>query len=151
MFAFIWRTKVGILDSIKNPEDTIDINVKGTCSLLEACSAKRVKTFIFASWSRDSVRKNSISPGIRKTSTRASFGIRSKQTCGRGSRIRIWQFDENQECVSLRIFNVYGRNQTSRYAGVVTRFASRLGQRYASNNIWRWRSNKGLYFCRRCC
>ena len=33
-----------------------------------------------------------------------------------------------KNAVSLRIFNVYGRNQTSRYAGVVTRFASRLGK-----------------------
>ena len=41
--------KVGVSESIKNPEETIDVNVNGTCSLLEACSANRVKTFIFAS------------------------------------------------------------------------------------------------------
>ena len=33
-----------------------------------------------------------------------------------------------ENAVSLRIFNVYGRNQTSRYAGVVTKFASRLNK-----------------------
>ena len=33
-----------------------------------------------------------------------------------------------KNAVSLRIFNVYGRNQTSRYAGVVTKFNSRLNK-----------------------
>src|ERR671933_348791 len=41
--------KVDILDSIKNPYDTFDINVKGTLHLLEACSNNKVKNFIFAS------------------------------------------------------------------------------------------------------
>jgi UDP-glucose 4-epimerase len=36
--------KVSIPDSIRNPENTIDVNVRGTCILLEACSANRVRT-----------------------------------------------------------------------------------------------------------
>ena len=119
--------KVGILDSIKNPEDTIDINVKGTCSLLEACSAKRVKTFIFASSAAVYGNIQSL-PVSEKHLPEPLSAYGASKLAGEalvsayGNSMRI------KNAVSLRIFNVYGRNQTSRYAGVVTRFASRLGK-----------------------
>ena len=36
-------------DSIKNPDETMEINVKGTLNVLEACHNSQVSNFIFAS------------------------------------------------------------------------------------------------------
>jgi UDP-glucose 4-epimerase len=117
--------KVGVPDSIKNPEETIDINVNGTCSLLEACSANRVKTFIFASSAAVYGKIQSL-PVSEKHVPEPLSAYGASKVAGEalvsayGNTMRI------KNAVSLRIFNVYGRNQTSRYAGVVTKFVSRL-------------------------
>jgi UDP-glucose 4-epimerase len=117
--------KVGVPDSIKNPEETIDVNVNGTCSLLEACSANRVKTFIFASSAAVYGKIQSL-PVSEKHVPEPLSAYGASKVAGEalvsayGNTMRI------KNAVSLRIFNVYGRNQTSRYAGVVTKFVSRL-------------------------
>lgn len=119
--------KVGVPDSIKNPEETIDVNVNGTCSLLEACSANRVKTFIFASSAAVYGKIQSL-PVSEKHVPEPLSAYGASKVAGEalvsayGNTMRI------KNAVSLRIFNVYGRNQTSRYAGVVTRFVSRLNK-----------------------
>jgi UDP-glucose 4-epimerase len=119
--------KVGVPESIKNPEETIDVNVKGTCSLLEACSDNRVKTFIFASSAAVYGRIQSL-PVSEKHVPEPLSAYGASKVAGEalvsayGNTMRI------KNAVSLRIFNVYGRNQTSRYAGVVTKFISRLNK-----------------------
>jgi UDP-glucose 4-epimerase len=119
--------KVGVPDSIKNPEQTIDVNVNGTCSLLEACSVKKVKTFIFASSAAvyGSVQSLPVSEKhvLHPLSTYGASKVAGEALVSAyGNTLRI------KNTVSLRIFNVYGRNQTSRYAGVVTKFISRLNR-----------------------
>lgn len=119
--------KVGVSDSIKNPEETVDVNVNGTCSLLEACSANSVKTFIFASSAAVygivqslPVSEEHIPEPLSAYGASKVAGEALVSTYGNSMRIK--------NAVSLRIFNVYGRNQTSRYAGVVTKFVSRLNR-----------------------
>ena len=41
--------KIDVQDSIVRPSRTIDVNVKGTLNLLEACSKYNVQNFVFAS------------------------------------------------------------------------------------------------------
>jgi UDP-glucose 4-epimerase len=117
--------KVGVSESIKKPEETIDVNVNGTCSLLEACSAYRVKTFIFASSAAVYGKVQSL-PVSEEHVPEPLSAYGASKVAGEalvsayGNTMRI------KNAISLRIFNVYGRNQTSRYAGVVTKFVSRL-------------------------
>jgi UDP-glucose 4-epimerase len=42
-------SKISVLESIANPGDTIDVNIKGTFNVLEACSQVDLKNFVFAS------------------------------------------------------------------------------------------------------
>ncbi|PWU81585.1 MAG: hypothetical protein DLM72_06255 [Candidatus Nitrosopolaris wilkensis] len=42
-------SKISVPESITNPGDTIDVNIKGTFNVLEACSKTEVKNLIFAS------------------------------------------------------------------------------------------------------
>ena len=42
-------SKISVQESITNPGDTIDVNIKGTFNVLEACSKVNVKNLVFAS------------------------------------------------------------------------------------------------------
>ncbi|MDP9287695.1 MAG: GDP-mannose 4,6-dehydratase, partial [Thermoproteota archaeon] len=42
-------SKISVPESITNPGDTIDVNIKGTFNVLEACSKANVKNLVFAS------------------------------------------------------------------------------------------------------
>jgi UDP-glucose 4-epimerase len=41
--------KISVSESITNPFDALDINIRGTLNVLETCSKNRVENFIFAS------------------------------------------------------------------------------------------------------
>ncbi len=40
---------VSVLDSIDNPDYTVDVNINGTFNILDACSRLKVKNFIYSS------------------------------------------------------------------------------------------------------
>jgi UDP-glucose 4-epimerase len=119
--------KVSIPESIRNPENTIDVNVRGTCILLEACSANRVRTFIFASSAAVYGRIQTL-PVSEKHVPEPLSAYGASKVAGEALVSAYGNTRRIENAVSLRIFNVYGRNQTSRYAGVVTKFASRLNK-----------------------
>jgi UDP-glucose 4-epimerase len=120
--------KISVDDSLINPDDTIDTNIKGTLNMLEACSSNNVKNFVFASSAavygkpkclpiaEDYVAIDVLSPyGASKIAAEAlvsSYGNLKKI----------------QRAISLRFFNVYGENQSDEYAGVITKFAIRLSR-----------------------
>ena len=117
--------KVSVSDSISNPNETIDINVNGTISILEACSLNNVSNFVFASSAAvygDPLKlplsedhpTNPLSPyGASKLvgEKLASLYVISKKI---------------KNGTSLRFFNIYGQGQNAEYAGVITKFAERL-------------------------
>ena len=41
--------KISVADSLRNPEETMDINVNGTLNVLDACHNSGVNNFVFAS------------------------------------------------------------------------------------------------------
>jgi UDP-glucose 4-epimerase len=41
--------KINVLDSIMNPFETLDVNIRGTLNILDACSKNGVDHFVFAS------------------------------------------------------------------------------------------------------
>jgi UDP-glucose 4-epimerase len=118
---------VSVLDSIINPEYTLDVNINGTFNVLEACSKAKVKNFVFLSscavYGRGTILPLSedqplepLSPyGASKAAGEAlvSAYIRSKKI---------------HNGISLRLFNVYGEDQNPLYAGAITRFIERLSK-----------------------
>ena len=111
--------KIDVQDSIVRPSRTIDVNVKGTLNLLEACSKYNVQNFVFASSAAvyghanklpisEDTAPEPISPyGASKVAAEALLSAYR-------SKIR--------NCTCLRFFNVYGEGQSPEYAGVITRF-----------------------------
>jgi UDP-glucose 4-epimerase len=116
---------ISVVDSVRDPASTIDANINGTASLLEACAECGVGNFVFASTGavygepkqfpiREDHVLDPLSPyGASKVAGEALAA--SYANCGKVA-----------SAASLRFFNVYGEGQSQAYAGVITKFAERL-------------------------
>jgi UDP-glucose 4-epimerase len=116
--------KTSVADSIKNPDETMEINVKGTLNVLEACHTRRVNNFIFASSA--AVYGNVTELPVSEDHTLhplSPYGtskmLAEKHVSAFGGSKKL------QNTISLRIFNAYGPGQTSE-SDVITKFAKRL-------------------------
>jgi len=118
--------KISVADSIKKPDETMDINVKGTLNILEACHNSGVKNFVFASSAAvyGDVKELPISENqkLRPLSPYGTSKMLAEQHV-----LSYKKLKKIQNTISLRIFNVYGRGQTSE-SDVITKFATRLSK-----------------------
>lgn len=118
--------KISVPDSIKNPQETMEVNVKGTLNVLEGCCIGKVSNFIFASSAAvyGEVTNLPISEDqpLRPLSPYGESKMLSEQHV-----LNYGKLNKIPNTVSLRIFNVYGVGQTSG-SDVVTRFAKRLSK-----------------------
>jgi UDP-glucose 4-epimerase len=118
--------KISVAESIKNPDETMDINVNGTLNVLEACSNNKVKNFVFASSAAvyGDVKDLPISENhvLRPLSPYGKSKMLAEKLVFRYNRLK-----KIQNTASLRIFNVYGAdnfNQTD----VISKFSARLSK-----------------------
>jgi UDP-glucose 4-epimerase len=118
--------KIDTLDSILNPYDTLDVNVRGTLNLLEACSNHGVRRFVFASSgavygepkqlpTKEDHPLDPLSPYA------ASKAAAELLVSAYGNLKKI------EQTISLRFVNVFGKGQ-SIYAGVIAAFLERLSR-----------------------
>jgi UDP-glucose 4-epimerase len=117
---------VNVEDSTRNPEKTMDVNVKGTVNILDACSHNDIKNFVFASSAAvyghptklpitEEHQLKPISPyGVSKM-------LAEKHISSYTNSKMI------QKSISLRIFNAYGEGQFGNVS-VITKFANRLAR-----------------------
>jgi UDP-glucose 4-epimerase len=115
---------VNVEDSIKDPNKAMDVNVKGTINILEACSQNHIDNFVFASSAAvyghptkipidEENQLNPISPyGVSKL-------LAEKQVAYYKNSKKI------RNTISLRIFNAYGEGQFGNMS-VITKFAKKL-------------------------
>jgi UDP-glucose 4-epimerase len=122
--------KISVPHSIRDPLDTVDVNLNGTLNLLEICSNNKIMNFIFAS-SAAVYGKSLQLPLSEKSPTEALSPYAATKVAGEALVSSYRNSGSIQNALSLRIFNVYGRDQNMLYAGVITRFANRLSKRLA--------------------
>jgi UDP-glucose 4-epimerase len=120
--------KISVPDSVKNPENTIDVNVKGTLNVLEACSKNKVNNFVFASSAAVYGEPKYLPiPESHILDPLSPYG--ASKVAGEALVSCYRNLKKIKNASSLRFFNVYGKGQTLEYAGVITKFAERLSQR----------------------
>lgn len=117
--------KISVEDSIKNPSETIKINVDGTKNVLLACKKNHVKKMIVASSA--AVYGESL-PKIKLTEDSETHPI---SPYGESKIMMEYEIKKNNEkndvnCIILRFFNIYGIGQSSEYAGVITKFIKKI-------------------------
>jgi UDP-glucose 4-epimerase len=116
--------KISVADSIKKPEETMDINVNGTLNVLEACHQSKVNNFVFAS-------SAAVYGDVKELPIPESQSLKPLSPYGTSKMLaeqHIFSYKQSKKIkntISLRIFNVYGNNQVSD-SDVVTRFAKKL-------------------------
>jgi UDP-glucose 4-epimerase len=120
--------KINVHDSITNPDDTIDVNVKGTLNVLEACSSSGVKNFIFGSSAAvyGEPKKLPLSEDDHLLEPLSPYG--ASKVAGEALVSSYRNSKKIKNAISLRFFNVYGEGQNIEYAGVITKFAERLSR-----------------------
>ena len=116
--------KISVVDSIKNPKETMDVNVDGTVNVLEACYKSQIRNFIFAS-------SAAVYGDVSKLPIREDATLDPLSPYGSSKMLaeqRILSYYESgriPNVVMLRIFNAYGQRQHNE-TDVISKFAARL-------------------------
>ena len=116
--------KTSVADSIKNPEETMDINVKGTINVLEACYENQTRNFVFAS-------SAAVYGDARELPISENHSLDPLSPYGKSKMLseeHVTAFSKARKIKNstiLRIFNVYGYGQTNQ-SDVITKFVEGL-------------------------
>lgn len=118
--------KVNVVDSVKDPDQTMEVNVKGTINLLDACSFNQTNNFLFASSA--SVYGNPKKLPISEDDILKPLSPYGTSKALGEQYVSSYRISEKiQNTVSLRIFNAYGKGQQGN-TNVITKFAVRLSE-----------------------
>ena len=120
-------SKISVPESITNPGDTIDVNIKGTFNVLEACSKADVKNLVSSSSAVYGESKTLPISEKEQLDPLSPYG--ASKIAGEALLSSFKNTGKIQNVVSNRIFNVFGEGQSLGYAGVITKFAERLSAR----------------------
>jgi len=118
--------QISVEESIKKPELTRSINVEGTKNLLRACVAKKVNKIILASSAAVYGQPKDLplteSSPISPISPYGQSKVEMEKL--------LEEFSKNYDLngISFRFFNIYGKDQTDEYAGVITKFMKKISE-----------------------
>lgn len=116
--------EIDVQDSIKFPEHTHQVNVTGTLNLLRACVAKKVKNVIAPSSA--AVYGNQKDLPISENSQTIPLSPYGATKLAMEHYMQAFTHSYDLNCIALRLFNVYGFEQSDAYAGVITRFMNNI-------------------------
>ena len=124
-FVIHLAAQTSVSQSVANPKTTADIIVDGTVNVLKSCVKTNVKNIIFSSSA--AVYGNSINTLLSENaqlSPLSSYGA-SKLV----AEYNLLAFSKlfGLNCISLRLFNVYGNGQSSE-AGVIRKFLKNISK-----------------------
>jgi len=116
--------KTSIADAIKNPDETMDINVNGTLNVLDACQVSKVTNFVFTS-------SAAVYGEVKRLPIRESQILVPISPYGKSKMLAekyvlsYKKLNKIKNAVILRIFNVYGEVQQDNH-DIITKFAMTL-------------------------
>ncbi len=117
--------KIGVAESIKNQDETMNVNVKGTENVLRSCVENKIKKIIFASSAAVYGKNNDMITEKSQTIPLSPYG--ESKLLAEGKIISFAEKND-MDAIILRIFNIYGKGQTKQYAGVITKFMEKISQ-----------------------
>jgi UDP-glucose 4-epimerase len=118
--------KMNVEDSVRNPEEVVNVNIQGTLSMLEACSQNNVKAFVFASSAAVYGHAKVLLPIPEDHVLEPLSPYGATKVAGEALVNSYKNCRKIKNAIILRFFNVYGEGQSKEYTGVITNFAERL-------------------------
>jgi len=118
--------QISVEESIKKPELTHSINVGGTENLLKACVANKVNNVIVASSAAVYGQPKELP--LTESSPLLPVSPYGKSKVEMEKILQDFSKEYGLNGISLRFFNVYGKNQTDEYAGVITKFMKKISE-----------------------
>jgi len=117
--------KISVDESIKNPSETFQTNVEGTKNVLIACEKNQIKKIIVAS---SAAVYGESEADVKLTEKSKINPISPYGESKVMMEYEIKKITENNDMdyVILRFFNIYGKNQSPEYAGVITKFIKKI-------------------------
>lgn len=114
--------QIYVEQSVLNPQETFDINSKGTQNMLEFAKQRGIKKFIFASSS--AVYGNVNKENISEEEALNPISPYGKSKLMAEEELALFNKLYEMTTTSLRFFNIYGlrQNINSPYTGVITKF-----------------------------
>ena len=108
-----------IENSTLNPEMTNKVNVNGTANVLNCCIKNNIKRLVFSSSA--AVYGNCKLPILEKSHT-MPISTYGKSKLKAEKQIEEFSNYFKINTIILRLFNVYGKGQNQKYAGVISKF-----------------------------
>ena len=124
-FVIHLAAQTNILQSITDPETTIDIIVEGTVNVLKSCVKTNVKGLV--STSSAAVYGNSPDAPISENSQLSPVSSYGASKLVTEYNLQAFSRSFGLNCISLRLFNVYGNGQSSE-AGVIRKFLKNISK-----------------------
>ena len=117
--------KISVDESIKNPSETFQTNVEGTKNVLIASKENKIKKII-ASSSAAVYGESEIDVKLTEKSKIKPISPYGESKVRMENEIKKNSENQNMEYVILRFFNIFGKNQSPEYAGVITKFIKKI-------------------------
>ena len=124
-FVIHLAAQTSVSQSIADPKTTIDIIVDGTVNVLKSCVKTNVKNLIFSS--SGAVYGNSLDAIISENSQLSPLSSYGASKLVAEYNLRTFSKLFGLNCISLRLFNVYGNGQ-SYEAGVIRKFLKNISE-----------------------
>jgi len=126
-FVIHLAAQTSVSQSIADPKTTIDIIVDGTVNILKSCVKTNVKNLIFSS--SGAVYGNSLDAIISENSQLSPLSSYGASKLVAEYNLQTFSKLFGLNCISLRLFNVYGNGQSSE-AGVIRKFLKNISRSY---------------------
>ena len=124
-FVIHLAAQTSVSESIANPKTTADIIVDGTVNVLKSCVKTKVKNLIFSSSA--AVYGNSLDTLISEDSQLSPLSSYGASKLVAEYNLQTFSKFFGLNCVSLRLFNVYGNGQSTD-AGVIKKFLKNISE-----------------------
>ncbi len=118
---------IDVHSSIRFPEYTHRINVTGTLNLLRACVEKKIQNVIAPSSAAVYGNQNDLP--LSENSQTIPLSPYGATKLSMEHYVQAFANSYDLNCLSLRLFNVYGIGQSDAYAGVITRFMKNIKEK----------------------
>ena len=118
--------KISVSESVKKPDETFYVNVTGTKNVLLSCKKNHVNKIIVSSSAAVYGESDSSEIKLTENSETNPISPYGESKLEMEKIIKEFCLEHKINYIILRIFNIFGKDQSKEYAGVITKFLKKI-------------------------